>query len=163
MVLPLIYIILIKINNELFQNNDSLIKINNELFQNNNHLMVYQSINQTIKLLLQYTDIHQLNKFKKNIIYLLTTRKITLRQIMYCLIKEDYEMNYINNYDKESWNYKTDLIYIKFRIYTDASKFWYYNNMLHNDDIDENNKLMPAIIDEYGDNYYYINDILLKY
>jgi len=150
MVLSLVHLLLFKLQDP-------------SIFYIFNHLYRYHKEYQTIKLLLQYVKLEELNKFKINIIHQLVKKKISMRQIMYCLIKEDYEMNYINNYDKESWNYKTDLIYIKFRIYTDASKFWYYNNMLHNDDIDENNKLMPAIIDEYGDNYYYINDILLKY
>ena len=113
----------------------------------------------------------ELNKFTINIIDKLIKKEINIRQIIFCLLKKDYSMINIKNYDNESWNYngivyyeiKNYIIiyqyYLKFRIYTDGSKFWYCNNELHNDDVDENNNLIPAVIDENGNYYYYIDGV----
>ena len=147
MVLSLIHLLLLRLKNK-------------NILNMYHQLSIYQIDYDILKLLLEYIKLEDLHKLKINVVDKIVKKKITIRQIMYCLTKNDYELKNINNYDTESWNYY-GINYLKFRIFTDDSKFWYCNDKLHNDDTDENNNLMPAVIDENGYQYYYLYDVYL--
>ena len=99
------------------------------------------------------------NYFNKNILSHFNNEiyTLSLHQIIYCILKESYDLKEKDNFMSESWEYICDNNdIISFEI-NEIQMSFYKNNEYHNDSRDENGHLLPAVIENNGIKRWYIN------